>query len=93
MARPALVALVLLCGCASEQLVTVRFAGEPDDALVTVDDRYIGRLGALARRGLRLPPGRHRITVEKAGFFPYDVIVEADGEGERVTVSLTPVPD
>jgi hypothetical protein len=49
----------------------------------------------VSRRGVALPPGQHRITVEKVGYFPFDRLIEAK-EGEAsvdVKVVLEPVPE
>ena len=35
----------------------------PRDASVSIDEEYIGPLGIVAARGVRLPVGEHRITV------------------------------
>ena len=44
-------------------------------------------------RGVALPPGRHRITVERSGYFPWDAVVEAKDEPVSLQVTLVPVPD
>jgi hypothetical protein len=65
------------------------------DASVTIDDQYVGALAYVARKGVALPPGKHRITVEKTGYFPWDKLVEAR-EGDppiRLDVELTKIPD
>ena len=81
-------------GCAAKTN-HVRFVGTPDDALVTINDRYIGTLGNLARRGVMLEAGEYRITVEQLGFFPQDqlVVVEDDQVAAPVKVELTEIPD
>jgi PEGA domain len=96
--RAALIALSILAlaACAAEQRTTsLRVAGAPLDASVTIDDRYLGSFAYVARKGVALPPGKHRITVEKTGFFPWDRLVEAhDGDPPlHLDVSLTPIPD
>jgi hypothetical protein len=74
--------------------VILRFAGEPDDALVTIDDRYVGLLGRLSKSGVRIERGSYRISVEQVGYFPHDVIVDIRPEGgNHVDVKLTPIPD
>jgi hypothetical protein len=73
--------------------VVVRKAKTPKDATVIIDEEYIGPLAYVAARGVRLPVGTHRITVEKEGYFPYDTIVVADRQPIRLEVALTPVPD
>jgi hypothetical protein len=83
-------------GCAGEpRTVSLRVAGAPGDASVTVDDRYIGAFGYVVKRGVALPPGKHRITVEKTGFFPWDRLVEVH-EGDpllSLDVTLVKIPD
>ena len=65
----------------------------PGDAAVTIDEEYIGPLGYVAARGVRLPAGKHRISVEKSGYFPWDRLVEADQNPIQLQVDLTPIPD
>lgn len=79
--------------CPTQQRVPLSLHGAVDDALVTIDDRYVGKLGEVERRGVGLLPGRHRITVEQVGFFPFDVLVEAVEAPLEVTVELERVPD
>ena len=88
------VSALLTAGCGAPPQVLVRFSGEPTDALVTINDRYIGKLGRLARRGIKLPPGQYRVTVEQTGYFPHDQLVTV-AEDSRITVAveLTEVPD
>lgn len=65
----------------------------PRSALVYVDEQYIGTLSYVAARGVRLPEGEHRVTVEKAGYFPYDVIVVSDREPIHLEVKLVRLPE
>jgi hypothetical protein len=62
---------------------------------VTIDDQYIGVFAYVAAKGVALPPGKHRVTVEKTGYFPWDKLVEAR-EGDppiHLDVTLTKIPD
>jgi hypothetical protein len=72
---------------------SLRVKGKPPDASVTVDDRYLGALVYVAAHGVALPPGKHRITVEKPGFFPWDTVVEAKDKPIHLDVTLTRIPD
>jgi hypothetical protein len=96
--RAALLAvpLLALAACVTEQRTTsLRVAGTALDASVTIDDRYLGSFAYVVAHGVALPPGKHRITVEKTGFFPWDKLVEAH-EGDppiHLDVKLTPIPD
>jgi hypothetical protein len=94
---PALVALSLLSSCAfipySAQTVSLRVKGNVPDAQVTVDDIPLGNLQYVAAHGVALPPGRHRVTVEKAGYFPWDAVLIADDEPIHLDVKLVPIPD
>ncbi len=72
MRAPRLALTVLLAGAVSCQLVTgtpptvsLRVQGNVADAQVTIDDIPVGALAFVAARGVALPPGRHRITVER----------------------------
>lgn len=83
------------CGAppAAPATVSLRLAGKPGDASVTINDRYVGALAFVAKRGVALPPGKHRITVEKAGYFPWDRLVDAKDGPQRLEVVLEPIPD
>ena len=65
----------------------------PRDAVVTIDEEYIGPLGYVAARGVKLPAGKHRITIEKPGYFPWDRLVEAGSAPIHFDVTLEPIPD
>jgi hypothetical protein len=73
----------------------MRMAGGPAGASVTVDDRFVGTLEVVTRRGVALPRGTHRISVEAPGHLPWDMLVEArPGQGPvRLEVRLVPIPD
>lgn len=80
-------------GCPSQPSVLVKLQGEADDALVTINDRYVGKLGELRRRGIKLPPGTYRVTIEQVGYFPWDRLVEVGAEPLSVDVELVAIPD
>jgi len=69
--------------------------GAPPEARVTVDDQIVGSLDMVEARGVAMPPGTHRVSVEAPGYFPFDVLVEAK-EGEKlvhIEAKLVPIPD
>ncbi len=74
-------------------LSLAREAQSPRDAAVLIDEEYIGPLAYVAARGVRLPIGKHRITVEKPGYFPWDRLVEADRDAIHLDIQLDPIPD
>ena len=86
---------LLACAGGPAKTVSLRMAGTPPDARVTIDDIPIGSLGLIVAHGVALPPGQHRITVEAPGYFPSDQLVEAkEGQGLiRVQVALVPIPE
>ncbi len=97
--------VVLLLACSSSacggggggvvQTVQLNMTGAPMDARVTVDDQIVGSLDMVQARGVAMPIGTHRVSVEAPGYFPFDQLVEAK-EGEklyRLEVKLVPVPD
>ena len=95
--RLTLVAFALVaCGPpAQPKTVSMRMTGAPSNASVTIDDQFVGTLDVVAARGVALPVGVHHVTVEAAGYLPWDKAIEAkDGEARLVLdVKLVPVPD
>jgi hypothetical protein len=95
LAAPALAIALAACAVTPPPTTSLRVKGAAPDATVTIDDLYIGPFAYVARHGVALPPGKHRITVEKTGFFPWDRLVEAH-EGDpplQLEVTLAKVPD
>jgi hypothetical protein len=92
-----LTALSLGSACAfmpnAPQTVSLRVQGNVPDAQVTIDDIHLGALGYVAAHGVALPPGKHRVTVERVGYFPWDAVVEAEDEPIHLQVKLVPIPD
>jgi hypothetical protein len=78
---------------AAVSLRVQRTSKTPHDAAVTIDEQYIGPLYYVARRGVRLPVGEHRITIEKDGYFPWDAVIVADREDVKLVVEMVPIPD
>jgi hypothetical protein len=75
--------------------VSLRMRGAPADASVVIDDQPIGSLDFVASRGVALPVGTHRVTVQAQGYYPFDREVEAK-EGSppiQLEVKLTKLPD
>jgi hypothetical protein len=90
-------AILAASGCVARapETVSLRVKGNVPGASVTIDDEYLGALAYVASRGVALPIGVHRVTVEKAGYFPWDRLVEAKSGGAPIllTVELQRVPD
>lgn len=78
---------------AAVRLSMERVASTPRDASVYIDEQFVGFLGVVAARGVRLPEGEHRITVEKVGFFPWDQLVVSDRKPIHLKVELRQIPD
>lgn len=94
----ALITLLAATSCIQEpraavSLHVVRAHGTPADASVTIDEEYIGPLGWVAARGVRLPIGEHRISIEKTGYFAEDLLVVADRKPIKIEARLVPIPD
>lgn len=93
-ALAALLATLALTGCGpSTQVVRLSVAGSVPDASVTLDDIFLGSLSYVQRHGVAVPPGKHRITVEKVGYFPWDQLIEATDQPIVLDVKLVPIPD
>ena len=88
---------VSLPGCqvhrAAVHLSMERVATTPRDASVYIDEQFVGFLGVVAARGVRLPEGEHRISVEKVGYFPWDQRVVSDRQPIVLKVELRRIPD
>ncbi len=67
--------------------------GTPKNALVYIDEHYIGTLAALEAKGVRLPEGEHRLMVEKTGYFPFDRIVISEVKAIDLKIELLRLPD
>ena len=88
--------LVGLLGCGVRSAVSLRFKVDdhtPPDASVTIDEQFIGVLAYVASRGVRLPEGEHRITIEREGYFPWDRIVVSDRKPIHLDVRMKRIPD
>jgi PEGA domain len=88
--------LAASCGPAREpRTVSMRVAGSPPSASVTIDDVFVGTLDIVSERGVALPVGAHRVSIEAPGYLPWDRVVEAhEGQGPvRLDVQLVPTPD
>lgn len=70
-----------------------RARNTPRDANVMVDEEYIGPLYLIAAQGLSLPVGKHRVTVTREGYFPWDRLVQADRTPLDLAVELVPIPE
>jgi hypothetical protein len=78
---------------AAVRLSVERATSTPRDASVYIDEQFVGFLGVVAARGVRLPEGEHRITVEKVGYFPWDQRVVSDRKPISLKVELRKIPD
>ncbi|HUT76491.1 MAG TPA: hypothetical protein VM285_02330, partial [Polyangia bacterium] len=97
LAARACLAVGLAWGCGGARVAepgprgTVRFACEPADAVLEVDETRLGPADMFAERGLLLQPGTHRVVLRSAGRFPEFRLIEvADGELLVVEISLRP---
>lgn len=90
----ALLLALAACGPARDaRTVSLRMAGAPMNATVTIDDIFVGSLAVVNARGVALPVGTHRVSVEAPGYFPWDRVVEAKDQPVRLDVRLVAVPD
>lgn len=97
-----LVSCALLClelGCATMGLRSAvsmkvsRSDATPKDALVYIDGQYVAKLGTVVKRGVRVPEGKHRISVERNGYFPFDAVVVSDRKPIFLEVEMLALPD
>jgi hypothetical protein len=92
-----LIAGALLGGCQAQRtavhLSLARAVETPRDASVYIDEQFVGFLGVVAARGVRLPEGEHRISVEKVGYFSWDRLVVSDRKPIDLNVELRKIPE
>lgn len=91
--------MTLLVGCMTMGLrsaVDVTFQAAPQTpgrALVYVDGAFVGTLAQVMHQGMRLTEGKHRISVEKTGYYPFDAVVVSNRHPISLEVELLPLPD
>ncbi|MCP4606932.1 MAG: PEGA domain-containing protein [Proteobacteria bacterium] len=93
-------ALIFTIACGGAQKIdvgprgTLRFEGEPKDALIELDEVHMGPIRMFESKGLLLRPGEHRVIVRAEGYFPeYRLVEIRDGEVISLKVELRPVPE
>jgi hypothetical protein len=72
------------------RMVSLRFAGTPENASVFVDDILVGPLDVVKARGIAVPAGIHHITVQAEGHFADDRVIDAKAP-EAAPAAATPV--
>jgi hypothetical protein len=93
-----LVVVLAACSPAKPPTTSLRLAmleDAPKNAKVTVDDQPIGSLAFVSKRGVALPPGKHRMTIEADGYLPWDAEIDAGEKGGliKLDVKLVKKPD
>lgn len=91
------VALLGVAACVPPKPATVslRLHGNENDALVTINDQLLGPVSRVEKKGVALPVGKHRVTIEKVGFFPFDELVEVKAGDSPISldVKLERIPE
>ena len=86
-------AMLLASGCAPPKPGLIRFKTPNKTATLTIDDTYVGPMKRV-NKGVRIAPGKHTITIDEEGHFPFDVVVDVPENGTVVVpVTLKPIPD
>lgn len=95
-----LIALALAgSGCATMGLRSAvsmkvtRGEDTPKDALVSIDGQYVAKLGTVVKRGVRVPEGEHRVSVERNGYFPFEAVIVSDRKPIVLNVEMLELPD
>lgn len=97
----ALVSLLLLahgCGPAAPSPRALPTGGlvvvsDPPDAMLFVDDKYVGTVASLKGKAVMLAKGTHRIEVRRDGYFAhYAEVTVAKGVQQRLEVQLRQEP-
>lgn len=88
---------LILAACASAQHPDEKTAGlrtvvEPPNALVQVDEFFVGAGRVLDKRPAKLLPGKHRVSVEAPGYFPHDLEVDLAPGVTTIELKLRKMP-
>ena len=70
----------------------LRVRAEPSDAVVFLDDRFVGTAGEISSlsRGVSVSPGKHTVTVSRPGFKDRTVEIEVDDdETKEIEIRLS----
>jgi hypothetical protein len=70
-----------------------RAKATPKDASVYIDEEFVGPLFYVAARGVRVPTGKHRVSITRDGYFPWDREIEADRQPIMLDVELVAIPE
>lgn len=62
----------------------------PPDVDLYLGDAFMGRVDGYAQGVVRLPIGTHRVTLQRAGYYPHHALVHVDEAGQSLTVALVP---
>jgi len=66
---------------------------DPPDAMLFVDDKYVGTVASLKGKPVMLAKGTHRIEVRRDGYFAhYAEVTVAEGVQQRLEVQLRQEP-
>jgi hypothetical protein len=91
--------LALLAGCGGAQQPkdeprgTLRFKGEPGDALLEINETDLGPIRMFEKSGVLLRPGPQRIVVSKEGYFTdYRIVDVKVNTLQTVEVTLREMP-
>ncbi len=71
-------------GPSNEALSAVEIRSMPDGADITVDGKFVGSTPST----VRLPPGDHKVSIQKSGFKPWERTVSVS-PGANVTINPT----
>lgn len=77
---------------AARETARLRVRAEPSDAVVFLDDRFVGTAGEIRSlsRGVSVSPGKHTVTVSRPGFKDRTVEIEVDDdETKEIEVTLS----
>lgn len=64
----------------------------PAQANVQVDEHFVGSARVLEKRPAQLTVGKHRVTVDAAGYFPHDVELDLASGVTTLELKLRAIP-
>ncbi len=90
-------AFIMNCGAHRHQVEdirgSIRFKGDPKDALLIVNETYLGPIRMFETSGVLLRPGKHRVEVSKDGWFTEYILVDVEPDKVlEVEIKLREIP-
>ena len=95
--KRALLFSLFLAACAGrqhprERPAELRVVAVPANAVVQVNEQFVGAARVLDKQPVKLKPGKKRVTIEAPGYFPHDLELDLPAGVTTIDIKLRPIP-